>query len=590
MRQVLSVSPKRLFPTWRQWCQLPRVISKTEKRLAQSAIGLFFCAFLFLGGWYVATHRVDTPAVGGEYTEGLIGEPQFINPIYATTNDVDADLVKLIYSGLVKWHPEQGFTNDLAKEIQISEDKKVYTIKMRDDAKFHDGAPVTASDVIFTFEAIQNPSYRSPLGAGFRNIKIAQVDGYTVSFTLDQPLASFLSALTVGILPSNLWSSIPIRNVPLAELNLRPIGSGPFQFSTFTKDKKGGVRTYTLKRFGNFYAEKPFLETLAFKFYTDTDEAVKALRDHHIEGLGFVPTEKEKEVSEIRSVSVLRPSLPREAVLLFNQEKQTAFKDSRVRKAIASAIDKKTLAQETLLGHGSAIDAPILPGMIGYHPDVAKVAFDPTAGNILLDTAGYPRVEGSLFRSVKTAAVPKPKSGASETAPQPKELTFKLTTVEYPEFLVAADIMVKALSAIGIKIVVEAIPQAEFRETVLESRAYELLLTGMLFGADGDPYPFWHSSQTKASGLNLANYANRKVDTLLEEARVASDQAKRAEKYRSFQDLLAEDLPAVFLYQSSYAFALPEKIKHGSVERIIIPSDRFSTIGTWYIKTHKALK
>ena len=589
MRQVLSVSPKRLFPTWHQWRQLPLTISKTEKITAQAAIGLFFCAFLFLGGWYVITHQVDTPAVGGDYTEGLIGEPQFINPLYALTNDVDTDLAKLLYSGLVKWDPEQGFVNDLASEIQISEDKKVYSINIRTDAKFHDGTAVTASDVIFTYEAIQNPSYRSPIGVSFKNVKIAQVDDQTVSFTLDQPFAAFLSTLTVGILPSNLWSAIPIRNVPLAELNLRPIGSGPFQFSEFTKDKKGSIRTYTLKRFSDFYGQKPLIEILSFKFYADADEATKALEDRHVEGLGFVPTEKEQTVSGIRSVSLIHPSLPREVVLLFNQDKQADLKDIRVRKAIASALNKEAFVKEVLRGQGNVIHAPLLPGMIGYNPDVAKIAFDPTSGNILLDTAGYSRVEGSVFRTVKkTAATPKAKT--AEPAPAPKELTFRLTTVQYPEFLAAADLIAKQLSLIGIKIEVEGVEPAKFRETVLEPRAFELLLTGILFGADGDPYPFWHSSQIRTSGLNLANYANRKVDTLLEEARALSDDVKRGEKYRVFQDLLAEDLPAVFLYQSAFMFALPTKIKHPQIVRIMVPSDRLATISAWYIKTHKTLR
>lgn len=589
MRQVLSVSPKRFFPTWRQWRQLPYVISKTEKNVGRAAIGLFLCAALFLGGWYVVTHRVDTPAVGGDYTEGLIGEPQFINPLYAAANDVDADLAKLIYSGLVKWDPDRGFINDLASDIRISEDRKIYTINIRNDAKFHDGSPVTASDVIFTYEAIQNPSYRSPIGASFQNVKIAQVDDRTVSFTLNQPFTSFLSTLTVGILPSGIWSSIPIRNVPLAELNLRPVGSGPFQFSEFTKDKKGGIRTYVLKRFSDFYGQKPYIETLTFKFYQDADEAVKALDERRVEGLGFIPSEKESSVSENNSVSSLYPSLPREVVIFFNQDKQPAFKDFRVRKAIASAIDKKQLVKEILHGRGTAIDAPLLPGMVGYYPETAKVAFDPTAGNILLDTAGYPRVEGYAFRTIKKPT-PAKKPKTTEPTPAPEELTLRLTTVQYNEFLVAADLIAKQMAAIGIKIVIDAVDPAKFRETVLEPRAYEILLTGMLFGPDGDPYPFWHSSQTRASGLNLANYANRKADTLLEEARVATDDEKRAEKYRAFQNILAEDLPAVFLYQSYYRFALPVKIKHPSLTRINFPSDRFATIGEWFIKTHKTLR
>ena len=108
------------------------------------------------------SHRVEIPAVGGQYTEGLIGEPQFINPLYAIQSDVDQDLASLIYSGLMRWDPEEGFIPDLAESLTINEDGTVYTLKIRDNAKFHNGEDVRARDVLFTINAIQNTSYRSP--------------------------------------------------------------------------------------------------------------------------------------------------------------------------------------------------------------------------------------------------------------------------------------------------------------------------------------------------------------------------------------------------------------------------------------------
>ena len=116
MRQVLSVSHPRRVPTWRQWQQLSRVLSHAERLLLRGAGGLILCSVVASAVWYISTHRVDAPAVGGEYTEALVGEPQFVNPLYASASDVDADLARLIYSGLVRWDSSQGLMNDLAFE------------------------------------------------------------------------------------------------------------------------------------------------------------------------------------------------------------------------------------------------------------------------------------------------------------------------------------------------------------------------------------------------------------------------------------------------------------------------------------------
>ncbi|KKW33289.1 MAG: Extracellular solute-binding protein [Candidatus Uhrbacteria bacterium GW2011_GWA2_53_10] len=136
----------------------------------------------------------------------------------------------------------------------------------------------------------------------------------------------------------------------------------------------------------------------------------------------------------------------------------------------------------------------------------------------------------------------------------------------------------------------EAVEPEKFASTVIEPRGYDLLLTGILFGIDSDPYPFWHSSQSQQGGLNLAGYNNRKVDLLLEEARTTTDDAVRIEKYKTFQEQLAQDLPAIFLYQSTYTYAVANKLKNVRIERLTTPADRFANISQWYIKTRKTLR
>lgn len=578
--QVLSAHKGAGLPSLSQWKQLPRVLTLGERKVLLGAIAACVLSLGSLATWYVVTHRVDIPAVGGDYTEALIGEPQFVNPLYASASDVDTDLAGLVYSGLVKWDQKNGLVNDLASDVQVSDDGKTYTIRIRDDATFQNGEAVRARDVVFTVEAIQDPQYRSPLAVSFRGVTVSEVDEKTVAFALDEPFAPFLSTLTVGILPAGIWGDIAARNTPLASRNLEAVGSGPYKFAEFAKDKAGNILSYTLERNPSYYGDAPKLQKLVFKFYASATEAVHALENKNVEGVSFVPGDMENEVSAIRAVTLLHPDLPREVAIYFNQTSNASLKDKAVRTAIAQAVDKAKLVSDVLNGHGRTIDAPILPGMLGEDPDVAKISFDAAAAGKTLQDAGYALPDGATVRQLAKA----PKDGT------PNELAVTITTVQNPEFVRAAEIIASELNAIGIKTDVKPVENDSFYSDVIQPKSYQILLTGTLLGIDPDPYPFWHSSQTKENGLNFALYANRNVDTLLETARKATNPDDRAKAYRDFQDLLAADVPAVFLYQSTYAYAIATKIRNVHIDRIISPADRFAEIETWYTKTKKALR
>lgn len=575
MRQVISAKRRRGLPTLKQWAALPRLLSRGERIALVASVAVFALSAAWLSAWYVSTHRVEIPTVGGEYVEALVGEPQFVNPLYASASDVDADLARLTYSGLLAFDPHDGLVNDLAEQVEISEDGKTYTVTLRDDARFHDGEAVRAKDVVFTFTAIQNPAYRSPLEVSFRSVAVSQVDDRTVAFSLEKPFAPFLSTLTVGILPEGLWGDISARNAPLATRNLEPVGSGPYKFASFAKEKNGAILSYTLVRNPDYYGTPPLIETLTFKFYADADDAVSALDNRNVEGVAFVPSDQEEHVARNRAVTIARPGMPRLTSLSFNQEKQPAFKLPEVRRAFAQAIDKGAVLASALNGHGTVAHGPILPGAPGFAADAAVPAFDPAAAGAALEKAGYALKDGATFRSAPSTTEP---------------FSVTLKTVQQPELLRAAEAIASQLAAVGVNVRVDAVGANDLFASVIAPRDYEMLLTGALIGLDPDPYPFWHSSQASGNGLNLARYQNRKADELLEAARSTTDEVARATAYREFQDLLAADVPAVFLYQSAYAYAYPSKIKGVDIPRIVTPSDRFADVTSWYIKTKKVLR
>jgi peptide/nickel transport system substrate-binding protein len=567
MRQVLCVSKTRRFPSFRQWKQLSNVLSKTEKQVVQTAFLLIVVSIASIVSLYLFINRVEIPTQGGEYTEALVGEPQLINPLYATSNDVDKDLVTLIYSGLIKWKPEEGLVPDLAESININEEGTVITATIRENARFHNGDPILARDILFTINAIQNPAYRSPLYGSFKGVSVVQEGDRVVSFVIEKPSAVFLQNLTVGILPSGLWADVLPQNAPLAALNLQPVGSGPFQFVEFTKDKKGSIRSYTLKPFKDWYQSPAFIDRLTFQFYPDQKSVLDALENKYVKGVSVVPFEDKEKTGQNRAVVLHSPLLDREVVLYFNQKTNEQLKRKTVREAIALAIDKTEIVNNIIQGQGRVINGPLLSSMLGYKEAETTQVID-------LEKAR------TMLKEVMEVT--------EEAVKKPNKLT--LTVPSGEEFSRVANYIKTQLEAIELEIEIITIPSQTFFDDVISPRNFELLLTTVMFDATQDPYLFWHSSQIGSAGLNIVEYQNADVDKLLESARATIKTEERQTAYQTFEEKVVADLPAIFLYQSNYNYAVSRDIQNVKLDSIRVPFDRFAKINEWYIKTKKTFR
>ena len=167
------------------------------------------------------------------------------------------------------WHFLCGFgVGVYIEQFQISPDKLIYTFKLRQDVVWHNDEPFTADDVVFTVGSIQDPAWQSQLKSALGNVQIEKMDESTIRFILKDPVANFLNSLTFGILPEHLWLTVPSSNATLAELNKKPIGTGPFEFSSLTKDKNGNIRTYSLIRNESYYSDMPYLDEIILESST----------------------------------------------------------------------------------------------------------------------------------------------------------------------------------------------------------------------------------------------------------------------------------------------------------------------------------
>lgn len=567
-KQALKSFNESRVPNLKQLRHINKYLSNSEKKIVRISSFIISIAVIILLISFYWAHTILLPNNGDSYTEGLVGSPNYINPLLSQYNDVDRDLTKLVYNGLLKYDNHGALELDLAEALTISPDQKEYTFTLKNNIFWHDGEPMTANDVVFTIISIQDPNWQSPNRLAFANVKVEKLDNYIVKFTISEPLANFLSSLTIGIIPEHLWLSVPSNNVTLVELNKKPIGTGPFKFTSLTKDKNGNIRTMEFSRYEEYHNKPPYLDGIIFKFYGDYETGVQALKNNNVEGLNLLPIEKKEELAKKKDIIFHNLSLPQYTAIFFNTQKNDLLKDKALRQALSFGIDRQRILNESLHQEGELIDGPILPGYLGYTDELTTYTFDPATANELLDKTGWVKKEGAQYRTKNDA-----------------ELSVALATVANPEYEQVVEVIKQNWEALGVKTTLEIIPKDRIKSSVIDPRNYEALLFGQIIKSD--PFPFWHSSQITSPGVNLSVWGHKGIDDLLEQARTITDEEQRAIKYVEFQKILTENAPAIFLYNPIHIYPVTDKIKDINTEHITAPADRFNNITNWYIKTQR---
>lgn len=605
-----------------------KVLSPKEQKIVWICLVVICVNLGFLVFSFFKSHIKLVPVEGGEYTEGLVGAPQYINPLYSNISDVDSDISSLIFSALLKRDKNNSLVNDLAKFYEVSEDGKTYTFLIKDNVLWHNGETLTVDDIIYTFNAIKDAQYQSTLRSSFAGVEIKKVDEATIEFNLPEPYAAFLDLLDFGIIPEHLWYPVPPASAGLAELNLKPIGSGPYKFKSLAKDKLGAIKLYALEANENYYLDKPKITKLNFKFFPSFNEAANAMNEGLVDGLSYLPAPLKKDIKIKEPWNFYTLDLAQVTSIFFNQDKNANLKNKDVRAALAKALNKNKLVEE-LGGDYRLIDGPILPSNFAYNPENAKYSFNKDEASASLENAGYKLEEITLDDLIVATSTPlKEENNKAEGAEKENEdnneeeeedvgaisqeelkalelkqklgpgawrykeadnqkeyLIIELTTVDIEENIQAANAIKNNWEAIGVKTILKIIPVSQIQANVIRGRDFEALFYGAVLGSDPDSYAFWHSSQAEEGGLNIANYKNKTVDKLLEEGRSALDKVERVKKYQEFQKIITQDLPVIFVYAPTYTYIQSKKIKGFWGKNIFTPRDRFSDIAEWHIMT-----
>jgi peptide/nickel transport system substrate-binding protein len=545
----------------------------------QRIIFVVLCITLIVGTVGTLVHlsnttTTETSARGGSFSEGVIGTPRFINPVLATSGP-DKDLTEIVYAGLMAYNGSDYIT-ELAEDYVVSEDGTMYSFTLKDDITFHDGEPLTAHDVVFTVELVQNSSVKSPLRPQWTGVTATAVDDRTVQFLLDNPYAGFIHVTTLGILPQHILGTITPEQLSFSEFNINAVGAGPYKIKNISKDKLGIPKKISLRRNNNYALGKPNLKNISFKFFTETEEAQKALTRRTIDGLYNIAT-TELERFNKRSFTVHNHPLPQTFALFFNQNTQEIFLSNDVLTAIDIAIPKEAIIKRVFNRYGTPLCGPIPPHMVGSLPCEEKylrmtVQERAETATSLLESDGWSRNNEGLLEKDGTV------------------LEFTVALPNNPELKETAAMIETALSDVGINMEQQVFEPGNFDQDVIRPRNYEALLFGQIYEHDTDSFAFWHSSGRNDPGFNIGMYANSDADELLRNALTEPETIERRKLYTELYDIFDDDVPAVFLYTPDFIYVTRSNIYNITTQGIINPHDRLSLIHTWYKYTNRVWK
>ncbi len=630
-RKLVHSLSRSKIPNLRQLKYIKRFLSTKELWMIRILILVIIVNAGVLGFNFYKQNFQVVPAQGGEYVEGVIGSPQYINPLYTSVSDVDKDIADLVFSGLFEFNDDQGLVKDLVSEYSVSSDKKTYTLKIRDDVQWHHGKKLTAHDVVFTFNTIKDPEYDSPLRSKFTGVRAEQLGEYSLKFILETKNPRFLSMLTFGVMPADLWSQATPQSIRLNELNLEPIGSGPYEFQSLVKNKRGNIISCTLKANNNYYDQAPYIRELVFRFFVSPEEAINALNKNQVDGLGYLPPDGEEQLIAKGSLNIHKPKLPQVNSLFFNKNINEILKSGEVRKALTLAIDKNKIVSEVIGNDGQRVHSLLPSYLDSYNDQVNKYEYDAARAEKLLQESDWGRIkitpeEIEALETLKQRIESQQEGTSTEesknneeelelseeqrvklelgegewmvratTSRESEELGFRdcliieLTVPDDNRNTQIAERVKKYWEELGIRTELRKVPSSNMYSEVIKTRDFEALLYAQVFSVRPDLYPFWHSSEVQ-EGLNIVGYSNEEVDKLLQEARgLEWGSPDRVARYKSIQEKIIQEIPLIPLYNPNYTYVQNNSIKGVKLDHIISPHNRFSQVENWYTKTGKKL-
>ena len=485
---------------------------------------------------------------------GLTDEPGTLNPV--TKRDIYADWIvrRNIFEGLMDYdYDEVKLKCVLAESYEISDNGLEIMFRLRDDVYFSDGVPITAEDVIFTYETIINPRVdAAQLANYYKDVqKVIKVDDRTVKFIMERPYfksLEFLGFGDTGILPRHIYEFSDAMEFNRHRSNC--VGSGPYVFERWDVG-----REIVLRRNESYWGVKPKLKRIVFRIITNEIAALQALRAGEIDFLRPLPeqfADMSKDVdftSQFRCLSYFTPKIPYFYVGWNNDS--PFFKDRRVRLAMTHLIDCDKIIKYLLKGQGRVTTGPFYIYGQQYNPDIRPWPYDVDRVKELLDEAGWVDSDGDGLRD---------KGGVG--------FRFRLMIrSEDPYYERLAKFIKDVAAKVGVEVIPDPYEWSIFIERLLD-REFEAEISGWGGVVEEDPYQLWHSSQGVGRGSNHVGFDNKDADEIIEQGRKTLDGTERNKLYHRLHEIIHNEQPYTFLYARPEMRFLDRRFKNVKIHKL----------------------
>jgi peptide/nickel transport system substrate-binding protein len=474
------------------------------------------------------------PAYGDTIVTATIGEPSNLIPMLAA-DSASHEVSGMIFNGLVKYDTDLSVVGDLAESWDVSPDGLTIVFHLRKGVKWTDGVEFTSEDVLFGWRTICDEKTPSAYKEDFLQVfKADAPDKYTFRVKYKKPFAPALTSWgNMPILPRRLLEG---KDIAKSALTRNPVGMGPYVLDKWTSGQQ-----VTLKSNREYFEGRPYIDRYVYRIIPDQATTFMELQAGGVDSMNLTPVQYARQTDTPyfrENFQKFRYPVFQYTYMGFNL-KHPFFKDARVRQAVAHAIDKQEIVDVVLFGTGSPATGPYVPNTWPYNPRIKRFDFDPKEARRLLAEAGWKDSDGDGILD-RNDIFPDKK-------PRPFEFTV-ITNMGNSLRMKTATIIQLRLRQVGIKMNIRAIEWSTFLNEFIDKKRFEAVLLGWSIGLDPDQFDIWHSTKTKEREFNFVGYANPQVDNLLEEGRRTFDIEKRKRAYFKIQEILAEDLPYIFLY------------------------------------------
>lgn len=519
----------------------------------------------------------NKPVDGGTLTVGTFSDIVNINPIMIddttsqwVANRVFANLFDLDAKGNAVVSPWS-----IAKEpYKVTNEGKLYTIKIRTDAKWSDGSPITIDDVVFTYQTMANEKVGSPQYANFAQVKeVKKVDNETFTIEMKDVDARFEGALNWGIAPAKAFAGMKPEEIGKAPFGTTPkntITSGAYLWSEWVEKQY-----HKLDRNPNYWGKKANIQTVIYKIYADQNTLVQALIKGEVDFVEQIPTAQLPAVQAQKSLKTIEGPGPLYDYMAFNfkadnwPNKFVPFAGAKTRQAINHAINRKGMVDSVLQGHGSLLNGPFLPGGWADSPEVtAKWEFDVNKAKQLLAEDGWKAGSDGIL--VKDG----------------HKFEFELMTNsgnKRRESFVA--VIQQNLADVGIKVTLKPMDFSALIDQYVTPGKFQALLLGWRLGVDPDAESIFSSKFFPEAGQNAGWYKNEKTDALWEKGYKVTDKAQRKAAYADILKEFAQDPPYVFVAAVNVIIGHNDRVHWAEADKPLttLPDGQTFHLYNWWV-------